>query len=389
MTFNFYMPARLIFGAGALNKLGQQALPGKKALVVISAGKSTRASGTLDRVLAQLKAGGAEAIVFDKIQSNPVVEHVMEGAALAKAEGCDFVVGLGGGSSMDSAKSIAAMATNPGDYWDYVAGRTGRRQPLVKTPLPVVAITTTAGTGSEADPFTVITKLETKEKLGFAHDGLYPALSIVDPELMTTVPPALTAYQGFDALFHSTEGYLNVRANPISDLFALESIRNIGAWLPKAVANGADIEAREHVALANTLSGMNESTSGCISCHGLEHALSAFKPALQHGAGLIVISVAYYKTLVAKGARPERFVTMARQLGKADASRPEDFVAALEALIRACNVQDLALSEYGFTKDDFKPLMRTARETMGHLFRVDPVELTDADIVAIYADSYK
>ncbi|MDR1778933.1 MAG: iron-containing alcohol dehydrogenase [Clostridiales Family XIII bacterium] len=387
--FQFYMPSKLIFGAGALNKLGSQPLPGKKALIVISSGKSTRANGYLDRTIEQLKQGGAEAVVFDKILSNPVVEHVMEGAAMAKAEGCDFVVGLGGGSSIDSSKSIAVMATNPGDYWDYVGGTTGKKQPIVADPLPVIAIPTTAGTGTEADPFTVITKLATKEKIGFSNPKSFPVFSIIDPELMASVPPHLTAYQGFDALFHSTEGYLNKNANPLADLFAIESIKNIGAWLAKAVADGANMEAREHVAFASTLSGINESTSGCTSEHALEHALSAYAPTLQHGAGLIIVSVAYYKTLIAKGARPERFVDMAKWLGKTDATVPEDFITALEALQAACGVSDLKLSEFGFKAGEFDDVAKVARETMGHLFMVDPVEVTHEDVVAIYEASFK
>lgn len=230
----------------------------------------------------------------------------MEGAALAKAESCDFVVGLGGGSSIDSAKSIAVMATNPGDYWDYISGGSGKEKPVVNAPLPIVAITTTAGTGTEADPFTVITKEDTEEKIGFGVDGTFPVLSIVDPELMASVPAHLTAYQGFDALFHSTEGYLNRTANPISDMFALKAIELIGKSLPTAVKNGQDLEARTNVALANTLAGMVESLSGCISEHSIEHALSAYHPALPHGAGLIMISAAYYENFCEEGrARKE------------------------------------------------------------------------------------
>jgi alcohol dehydrogenase len=313
----------------------------------------------------------------------------MEGAAMAKAENCDFVVGLGGGSSIDSAKAIAIMATNPGHYWDYVSGSTGKRQPLVNTPLPIVAITTTAGTGTEADPFAVITKLDTIEKIGFANDALFPVLSIIDPALMTTVPPNLTAYQGFDALFHSTEGFVNVRANPISDIFALEAIRLVGESLEAAVTDGNDMTARENIALANTFSGFNEGNSGCISMHGIEHALSGHQPKIPHGAGLIFVSIAYYKTLIAKGARPERFIKMAQLLKIPAADKPEDFVTALENLQKACGVYDLKMSEYGIEPSQFEALAKTARETMPHLFKVDPVEVTDADVVRILVDSYR
>lgn len=252
MNFNFYMPSRVIFGKGSLNNLHKQKLPGKKALIV-TGGTSIKKFGYLKRLEEQLDKANISHVLFDKILPNPIKEHVMEAANIVKKEKCDFIIGIGGGSSIDSSKSIAIMSTNDGDYWDYIFGGTGKGKAIPNDPLPVVAITTTAGTGTEADPWTVITN--GKEKIGFGYDKTYPFLSIVDPELMKTVPSKLTAYQGFDALFHSTEGYINKIANEMSDLFALKSIELIGKSLAKAVANGEDEEARENVAMANTLSG--------------------------------------------------------------------------------------------------------------------------------------
>lgn len=167
MGFNYYIPTRVLFGRGKLNELGDQNLPGKKALIVTSNGTSVKKYGYLDRVKEQLKKASATYLIFDKILPNPIKEHVMEGAALAKENGIDFIVGLGGGSSIDAAKAIAVMATNEGDYWDYISGGTGKGLPVPNDPLPIVAITTTAGTGTEVDPWTVTTKSETNEKIGF------------------------------------------------------------------------------------------------------------------------------------------------------------------------------------------------------------------------------
>ena len=136
---------------------------------------------------------------------------------------------IGGGSAIDTAKAIAVAAVNEGDYWEYAGGAPTR---TASRALPIVAVTTTAGTGTEADPWTVITKPETGEKLGFGCDYTFPVLSIVDPELMTSVPEKLTAYQGFDALFHATEGVLNRRASVMSDLYALKSIELLWEALP-------------------------------------------------------------------------------------------------------------------------------------------------------------
>lgn len=389
MNFNYFIPTRILFGRGQLNHLGDQTLPGKKALVVISSGKSIRANGYLDRTLEQLHRAGVETVVFDKILPNPVLRHVMEGAQVARDNHCDFVVGLGGGSSIDAAKAIAVMATNDGDYWDYIFGGSGKGQPVKNDPLPIVAITTTAGTGTEADPWTVTTKEETNEKIGFGYDKTFPVLSIVDPELMTTVPPHLTAYQGFDALFHSTEGYINTTHYVMSDLYSLEAIRLIGKSLAKAVANGNDIDAREDVALANTLAGMVESTSGCTSEHSMEHAMSAFHPNLPHGAGLIMLSRAYYTHLAQTHACDDRMIAMAKALGKTDATTAMDFVDALVALQKACGVDQLKMSDYGITEEELERIATNARETMGGLFSVDPIEINHDDTLKILKASFR
>lgn len=389
MNFNYFIPTRILFGRGQLNHLGDQTLPGKKALVVISSGKSIRANGYLDRTLEQLHRAGVETVVFDKILPNPVLRHVMEGAQVARDNHCDFVVGLGGGSSIDAAKAIAVMATNDGDYWDYIFGGSGKGQPVKNDPLPIVAITTTAGTGTEADPWTVTTKEETNEKIGFGYDKTFPVLSIVDPELMTTVPPHLTAYQGFDALFHSTEGYINTTHYVMSDLYSLEAIRLIGKSLAKAVANGNDMDAREDVALANTLAGMVESTSGCTSEHSMEHAMSAFHPNLPHGAGLIMLSRAYYTHLAQTHACDDRMIAMAKALGKTDATTAMDFVDALVALQKACGVDQLKMSDYGITEEELERIATNARETMGGLFSVDPIEINHDDTLKILKASFR
>lgn len=389
MNFNYFIPTRILFGRGQLNHLGDQTLPGKKALVVISSGKSIRANGYLDRTLEQLHRAGVETVVFDKILPNPVLRHVMEGAQVARDNHCDFVVGLGGGSSIDAAKAIAVMATNDGDYWDYIFGGSGKGQPVKNDPLPIVAITTTAGTGTEADPWTVTTKEETNEKIGFGYDKTFPVLSIVDPELMTTVPPHLTAYQGFDALFHSTEGYINTTHYVMSDLYSLEAIRLIGKSLAKAVANGNDMDAREDVALANTLAGLVESTSGCTSEHSMEHAMSAFHPNLPHGAGLIMLSRAYYTHLAQTHACDDRMVAMAKALGKTDATTAMDFVDALVALQKACGVDQLKMSDYGITEEELERIATNARETMGGLFSVDPIEINHDDTLKILKASFR
>ena len=387
--FDFYMPTRLIFGAGALEKLNKTAKLGKKALVVVSNGKSTKVNGYLDRTTAQLAKAGVEWALFDEIEPNPLKSTVERGAAAARKNGCDFIVALGGGSVMDASKAIAAMATNDGDLWDYVCGGTGKGKPLAKAPLPIIAVTTTAGTGSEVDEYGVITNPATHEKIGFGGDvRLFPVVAIVDPELMTTVPPKFTAYQGFDALFHSTETYICKGANEMSDMVSSTAIKNIGANLAKAVANGKDIGARTAVAWANTMSGYAMVIGGCTSEHSLEHAMSAYHQELPHGAGLIMISLAYYAHFIEAHVCDERFVDMAKWLGKADATKPEDFLTALADLQKACGVYGLKMSDYGITPDEFGTLADNARSAMGGLFTRDRADLSREDCIRIYQKSF-
>lgn len=389
MFFNYFVPTRILFGKGQLSHLHECIPPGAKALIVISTGKSTLENGYLGKLIDEIKLAGVEYIIYDKIRPNPGKASIMEGAAVAQKSGCDFVIGLGGGSVMDAAKAIAVMATNDGDYWDYVFGGSGKGKPIPNSPLPIVAISTTAGTGSEVDPWAVITKEETNEKIGFGYERTFPILAVVDPDLMLSVPPQLTAYQGFDALFHATEGYISKSANPMSDLYALRAIELVSDHLARAVKNGKDEDARAHVALANTLSGMVLSSCFITSEHSLEHALSAFHPDLPHGAGLIMLSRAYYNHFAEKGACDDRMIAMAKAMGKKDATKAGDFIDALVQLQQACGVAELKMSDYGIARDQLRRYAKNARETMGDLFAMDPVPLSEDDCVAILEKSYR
>ena len=390
MSFQMYVPTRILFGCGMLNNLHKQQMPGKKALIVISNGKSTKENGSLDRTEEQLEKAGVEYVVFDGIMANPLKSTIDEGAKAAKDNGCDFIVALGGGSVMDASKAIATMATNDGDLWDYVFGGTGKGQLLKAAPLPIIAITTTAGTGSEVDQFGVITNDVTNEKIGYGGDDrLFPVIAIVDPELMKSVPPKFTAYQGFDALFHSTECYIANKASLISDMYAITSIKNIGKYLARAVKDGSDMEAREHMAFANTLSGVVMTLSSCTSEHSMEHAMSAYHQELPHGAGLIMISKEYYKFFIEKHVCDERFVDMAKALGMADAEKAEDFITALENIQKACGVDELKMSDYGISEDEVEALAENARTTMGGLFESDPAPMTNEECAEIFRKSFK
>lgn len=389
MNFSFYNPTRILFGAGELNNLHKQTMPGKKALLLISNGKSTKVNGSLDRTIEQLEKAGIEYAIFDKIMENPYRSVVMEGAAFAKENACDFILALGGGAVLDASVAIAAMATNPGDLWDYVFGGTGKAMPLKNPGLPIVTIATTSGTGSEINCWGVISNPDTNEKIGFGAPELTPVLAIVDPELMRTVPAKYTAYQGFDALFHNTEVMISNGVNILSEAIALSAIENITKYLPRAVRDGNDMEARERVAYGSTMAGITMQLTSTTAEHSMEHSMSAYHHNLPHGAGLIMISRAFYEFFIERHACDEQFIKMAKAMGIENADKPEDFITALVKLQENCGVADLKMSDYGFKKEESMTLARGARSMQGGLFLANPCEMTDEDCAGIFDKSYR
>ncbi|MGN1080391.1 MAG: iron-containing alcohol dehydrogenase [Alphaproteobacteria bacterium] len=392
IDFDFSIPTKVLFGVGKLDELKREKLPGKLALVVVSAGDTMKEKGYLDRVLQALKHQGVEYMIFDKIRPNPSKAHVMEAAQFARDNFCEFVIGVGGASTIDAAKAIALMARNPGDLWDYIVTGSGKGKPVKNAALPIVAVMTTAGTGTEADPWLVITDRDLQEKIGFGVPSTFPCLSIVDPELMLSVPPFLTAIQGFDAFFHAAEGFIAEIATPISEAFSLQVIRLIFKNLPKAVRDGSDIEARTNIALAGLLSGMVQSTSSCTSEHSMEHAMTAFHPELPHGAGLLMISEAYF-SFFAKYV-PDRFIKMAHMMGEVTDGLPEEekpytFVHALQKLKKECGVDHLKMSDYGIRADEMEKLARNAHKTMSNLFAMDRYTLSLKENIEIFKAAYR
>lgn len=396
MSFNFAVTTNAQFGAGKLNDLHTMLnvpgalVQGKKALVVISNGKSTHANGYLDRLEQELKQAHAEYVIFDRISANPTKPVVEEGGRFAKENDCDFIVALGGGSVIDASKAIGIMAANESnDLWDYVMFGTGKKNWPPMPSLPIVAIPTTAGTGSETDGGAVITNPVTQEKTGVFGTGTMPVLAVIDPELMTSVPAGFKAYQGFDALFHSTEGFISNKRNEMSRMVAAEAIRNVSGNLVQAIREPDNVEAMSKVAFGSYLSGIQMCVGSCTSAHPLEHALSAYHETLPHGAGLIMISKAFYRFFIEKGLYKDRFIEMAQLMGMQEADKPEDFITALVKLQEDCGVADLKMSDYGITPDEFPKMAQNAKDTLGVNFLNDPCMLSNEDCIAIYQASYK
>ncbi len=262
-----WFPTRLLFGEGALGGLGEH-LPslGRKALLVTGATSTARmpAVGTVKEML------GGSCVHFTEVGSDPDVETVERGAARGAAEGVDLVIGLGGGSPLDAAKAVAARLTNEGPASAFFGVNR-----IAKPPLPLVCIPTTSGTGSEATPIAVLTDAANKRKISAVSPLLYPALSVVDPELTVSMSPELTAATGADALTHAVESYVAVGAWEITRGWAFRAVSYIASYLRRAFRDGSDMEARHHMALASTLAGMAFSHSGLGLAHALAHPLGA------------------------------------------------------------------------------------------------------------------
>jgi alcohol dehydrogenase YqhD (iron-dependent ADH family) len=332
MNFEFHNPTHLIFGAGTLSKLGEEVSKhGKKALI-ITGGGSVKRSGVFDRAMISLKDAGVSVVECSGVEPNPRITSVARGADIARNEGCDVVIALGGGSTMDASKVIAAATLYDGDPWDMIGH--GQDNWVIPTrALPIITAPTLAATGSEMNSGAVISNDDAKVKSFVMANCLFPQVALVDPELTLTVPQDQTAYGVCDIITHVTEGYFTgVDGTPIQDRFAEGVIINAIEWGRKAVTDGSDLEARTQVQWASivALNGwVNAGTNYAPPAHMIEHALSA-RHDITHGAGLAVVNPAYMR-FIAK-ARPDRFAQFAQRIFGLSATGKDDLSLAMEGI---------------------------------------------------------
>jgi alcohol dehydrogenase len=267
----FFNPSVNLFGQGTVNEVGTRlaGLGVTKALLVSDEGLN--ALGVVDQVAGIIREAGVEVAVFAKAEPNPTDKNVADGLEFYFAENCNGIVTLGGGSSHDCGKGIGLVAANGGTIHDYEGV-----DKSVKPMVPTVAINTTAGTGSEVTRFTIITNTAKKVKMAIVDKHVTPTVSINDPLLMVKMPPSLTAATGMDALTHAVEAYVSTAATPITDALAIQAIKIIPEFLPKAVANGEDIEAREMMVFAQSLAGMAFNNASLGYVHAIAHQFGGF-----------------------------------------------------------------------------------------------------------------
>lgn len=385
-SFTFEIPARLRFGCGVMDEFQKSTLPGKRVMIV-TGGNTIRKNGTVDRLLKMVQPKAELVLLFDEVNANPSLSSVMKGAEIARQNGVDCVIGIGGGSAMDTAKGIAAMAVNDGSLWDYTASGSGGGKSMSVKPLPLIAIPTTAGTGSEGNKTAVITDTERHEKIGIRTDFVHSAY--VDPELTLSIPPQHTAEQGFDAFCHCLEAFLSVKANPFSDVLALAGLKALWKWLPKAYENGSDIEARYWVCYGSMMGGMVLFLSSAAGAHTIEHMLSGLNPSVSHGGGLAMIFDAFH----AKEAEnvPQRYAEAADALniavGKTEVEKAEALLKEMHNWKSSLGLDRLHLRDYGFDKDHVGKMVDMVHWVGGGPLTRDRYRLTDDDLAEILLKS--
>lgn len=382
--FDHYLPVNLMFGAGKAELIGKEAAKyGSKAMIVTGRG-STKRSGLLDRAKKLMEAEGMSVTVFDEAEPNPLASTAMKGAALARENGCDVIVGLGGGSIMDCSKSVAFGAVNEGNIFDYIYGtKKGNGA------LPLILVPTTCGTGSEGNCFAVLTDDETKDKKSLRDNAVIAKASIVDPELMTTMPAKVLASVGFDALCHCMEAYQSTICDPITAVMALEGIRLLSENLLKIYEEKKkgitsleemDMDAWSAVSLASTFGGMVINQAGVTAPHGLEHPASGMRN-ITHGRGLAALTPVIYKRSVA--AAPEKFAVISKLLGGKD---EKDCVERIEAFLAGLDLQT-TLSAEGVKEEDVEWMSKNAFKVSAASLKNHPKQFTEEEVRQIYLEA--
>ncbi len=379
MGREFIMPGKIISGSGALEQSESQfAKLGKKALIVTD--EVMVKLKNLDRVTEVLDKAGVSYCVYDGIGGEPTDTMIDKGLAIYQQEGCDFFIALGGGSPIDSMKAIAALAVNGGKISDYMGKEIAGAIP------PMVAIPTTAGTGSEATKFTIITDTEKDVKMLLKGDALMPRLAIIDPQFTITAPPAITAATGIDALTHAIEAYTSVKAQPMTDVFALSAVKRIFKYLATAFEQGDDVTAREEMSLAALEAGVAFNNASVTIVHGMSRPIGALFH-VPHGISNAML-LKECLTFALDGAY-ERFEDLAYAIGVGSPQRStqENAIAFLREVESLCNqLQIPTLEKYGIDKETF--FARMDKMADDALISGSPANtrktVTKADILSIY-----
>jgi alcohol dehydrogenase len=365
--FHYQLPTEIVFGEGRIAELGDHLTRFGVARPLLVTDRGLRATGIVNQVEASIADAGLEVDVFDAVTSDPLTTTVEEVRDRILERGHDATVGIGGGSSLDVAKAAAALAKNPGAPGDYVG-----REKLEHDPLPIFAVPTTAGTGSEVTIWSVLTDERTGAKVSIGSVRMMPRVALLDPELTYGLPPALTAATGMDALSHAIESYGSVWNHPIAESLALRAVELIGRHLRTAVEHGSDRDARRGMLMASLISEMAANSTRLGLCHALALPIGAVHH-VPHGLAnaMLLAEVADFNA----GADPERYRTISRLLDETD-----DAGVAIDRLRRDIGITE-RLSDWKIQASDFGRLAEMAMKSDN--VQANPREADQAELIAV------
>ena len=367
--FTLEQPRKIVFRNGCLADLGPEtAALGRRALIVCGA-RAMAGTGILPRAQAALQAAGLAAVVYDRVAHDPSYEVIEDAAATARREGCDTVIGLGGGSSMDAAKAAALLATNPWPVRDFAA----KKRSFDRPGLPFLAVPTTAGSGAEVTRNAVLTDAAAGEKKSLRGAGMGAVVALVDPELTLSMPPSLTAETGMDALTQAIEAYLCKDAHAVSDALAQQGVRCLFPHLERAYVAGGELRWREPVMLGSLLAGMAFSNAALGAVHGLAHPLGC-RLGLPHGflCAVLLPHVLEFN----RPACEARFADLAGAMGLCSGAAVADAVRALNGRLGL----PATLAGHGLTAAHFPVIVAQCRSRS---MEMNPRAMSDDDVTAL------
>lgn len=378
MKFEFATASRIIFGQGTVKEVAPMASKmGNCALLVT--GRNVERAGPLS---GSLKNAGMKIVTFS-VSGEPTIELTIEGVELARQNASDIVIGMGGGSVMDTAKAIAALLTNSGDITDYLEV-IGRGKPLSRPSAPCIAIPTTAGTGAEVTKNAVLTSQEHKVKVSLRSPTMLPDLAIIDPELTYSMPPSLTASTGLDALTQVLEPFVSVKSNPLTDIICIEGLKRAARSLHRAFKDGSDTKAREDMAIVSLFGGLTLANSKLGAVHGIAGPMGGMFP-VPHGvicARLLPFVVEVNVRVLQRHNSQQyllRYDQVAQVLTGKSNAKAEEGIARIHELCDALDIP--GLSDFGITEDHFPDLI--ARSKKASSMKGNPVNLTDEELTEI------
>lgn len=383
-VFEFVTADRIVFGNGAVEKIKSIAQKfGRHALLVCGSG-----SVPIERISSKLREAGISFDLF-RVEIEPEIDIIESGLSLAVASKCEFVIGYGGGSVLDTAKAISALMTNDGDVMDYLEVIGGGKK-IENPAAPMIALPTTAGTGTEVTRNAVISSTEHHVKVSMRSPLMIPTVAIIDPELTVTMPPSVTASTGMDALTQVIEGYVSNKANPMTDALAKEGIQRGSRSLLQAYQNGKDLQARYDMALTSLFGGLVLGNSGLGAVHGFAGPIGGMFNA-PHGsicASLLPSVMKYNAIELSKLDGVQDIQSKYEDIAKWVTGDPqagiEDGIQWIEYLAREMNIP--GLKEIGIKQDDFNRIIQKSMEASS--MKNNPVKLSEKNLLKILEESY-